>query len=288
MKIFCKDTKKIEITHKIIARYIKYFLYLCTKKNSHMLNILITNDDSIHAKGLRSLIAIARPFGNVTVVAPDQPMSGMGHAITTNRPLRLRLLKEETNYREYSCSGTPVDCVKMGLHVVFKGQKVDLILSGINHGSNASSNVLYSGTMGAAIEGSMEGVKSIGFSLLDYDHDADFSQGAGFISEIIAKIIEMPILKGVTLNVNIPNAPKGDIKGIKVCTQADAYWKEDYIARKDPWSGDYYWLTGEFVNGELVEGTDIHALEQNYVSVVPVQHDLTAFDVLDKLTHWSK
>jgi 5'-nucleotidase len=253
-----------------------------------MLNILITNDDGIRAKGLRSLIEIARPFGNVTVVAPEQPMSGMGHAITVNVPLRLRLLKSEENYREYSCSGTPVDCVKMGLKMAMANQKADLLISGINHGSNASSNVIYSGTMGAAIEGSMEGIKSIGFSLLDYSQDADFSQSADFVREIIASMLETPLPKGVSLNVNIPKIKKEDIKGVKICTQADAYWEEDYILRKDPWGGDYYWLTGEFKCENIAEGTDIHALKQNYISVVPVQYDLTAHGMLEKLTHLSK
>ncbi|MCL2682200.1 MAG: 5'/3'-nucleotidase SurE [Bacteroidales bacterium] len=250
-----------------------------------MLNILITNDDGIHAKGLRTLIEIARPFGNITVVAPNDPMSGMGHAITVNRPLRLTLLKEEVSYREYVCSGTPVDCVKMGLKIALENQKIDLLISGINHGSNASSNVIYSGTMGAAIEGSMEGVKSVGFSLLDYHHDADFLQSADFIRKIIADIIETPIPKGISLNVNIPKAKKEDIKGIKVCTQANAYWEEDYIARKDPWNGDYYWLTGEFIAKDVAHNSDIHALEENYISIVPIQYDLTALSVIEKLNH---
>jgi 5'-nucleotidase len=250
-----------------------------------MINILITNDDGIRAKGLRTLIEIARPFGNITVVAPQDPMSGMGHAITVSRPLRLSLLRKEQKYQEYVCVGTPVDCVKMGLKVVLENQKVDLLLSGINHGSNASSNVIYSGTMGAAIEGSMEGIKSVGFSLLDYDHDADFTQSADFIQKIIADVIETRIPKGISLNVNIPIAKKEDIKGIKMCTQADAYWVEEYIARKDPWNGDYYWLAGEFVSGEVAPDSDIHALNQNYISIVPVQYDLTAFDVIEKLKH---
>ena len=250
-----------------------------------MLNILITNDDGIRAKGLRTLINIARPFGHVTVVAPNDPMSGMGHAITVNRPLRLNLLKKEENYQEYVCSGTPVDCVKMGLKVVLENQKVDLLISGINHGSNASSNVIYSGTMGAAIEGAMEGIKSVGFSLLDYHHDADFSQVTDYIRDIIAKIIETPVPKGIALNVNIPKIKKEDIKGVKVCTQADAYWEEDYISRKDPWNGDYYWLTGEFIDRDIAPDSDIHALKENYISIVPIQYDLTAHSVIENLKH---
>ena len=252
-----------------------------------MLNILITNDDGIHAKGLRTLIEIARPFGNITVVAPQDPMSGMGHAITVSRPLRLMLRKKEENYQEYVCVGTPVDCVKLGLKVVLESQKVDLILSGINHGSNASTNVVYSGTMGAAIEGAMEGIKSVGFSLLDYYQDADFMQAADFIRKIIANVIETQLPKGICLNVNIPKVKKEEIKGIKMCTQADAYWVEEYIARKDPWNGDYYWLAGEFVDGTVCPDTDIHALNENYISIVPVQYDLTAFDMIEKLKHFN-
>lgn len=250
-----------------------------------MLNILITNDDGIRAKGLRTLIEIARPFGNITVVAPQDPMSGMGHAITVNRPLRLNLLHKEENYQEYVCVGTPVDCVKMGLKVVLENQHADLILSGINHGSNASSNVIYSGTMGAAIEGAMEGIKSVGFSLLDYDLDADFSQCTDFIRKIIADIIETPVPKGIALNVNIPKVKKEDIKGIKICNQADAYWSEKYMVRTDPWGVDYYWLTGEFKDANISPESDIYALRNNYISIVPVQYDLTAFDVIDKLKH---
>jgi 5'-nucleotidase len=250
-----------------------------------MLNILITNDDGIRAKGLRTLIEIARPFGNITVVAPQDPMSGMGHAITVSRPLRLNLLKKEENYQEYVCVGTPVDCVKIGLKVVLENQKVDLVISGINHGSNASSNVIYSGTMGAAIEASMEGIKSVGFSLLDYHPDADFMQAADFIRKIIVNVIETQVPKGVSLNVNIPKVKKEEIKGVKMCKQADAYWVEEYITRKDPWNTDYYWLAGEFVDKNIAPDTDIHALRENYISIVPVQYDLTAFDVIDKLKH---
>jgi len=252
-----------------------------------MLNILITNDDGIRAKGLRTLIEIARPFGNITVVAPQDPMSGMGHAITVNRPLRMNLLKKEENYQEYVCVGTPVDCVKMGLRVVLENQSVDLILSGINHGSNASTNVIYSGTMGAAIEGAMEGKKSVGFSLLDYHPDADFSQASDFIRKIIADVIETPIPRGVALNVNIPKIKKEDIKGIKMCTQADAYWIEEYIPRKDPWGGDYYWLAGDFLGENVGQDSDIQALKENYISIVPVQYDLTAFDAIEKLKHFN-
>jgi 5'-nucleotidase len=255
------------------------------KTEKHMLNILITNDDGIRAKGLRTLIEIVRPFGNITVVAPNDPMSGMGHAITVSRPLRLTLLKKEDGYQEYVCSGTPVDCVKMGLRIPLENQKIDLVLSGINHGSNASTNVIYSGTMGAAIEAAMEGVKSVGFSLLDYHHDADFSQAADFIRKIIADVIETQVPIGISLNVNIPKVKKEEIKGIKMCTQAEAYWEEEYIARKDPWNGDYYWLSGEFVDKNIMPGSDIHALRNNYISIVPVQYDLTAFGVIDKLKH---
>lgn len=250
-----------------------------------MMKILIANDDGIQAKGIRTLIDILKPLGDVTVVAPDSPQSGMGHAITVNRPLRLRKIVQEKNYQEFSCNGTPVDCVKLGMKVVMEGQRPDLVVSGINHGSNASSNVIYSGTMGAAIEAAMEGIPSIGFSLLDYAADANFEEGRRFILEIVQRVIKTPPPPHVCLNVNIPNVAKEEIKGIQVCRQAQAYWREEYISRKDPWNGDYYWLSGEFETGALEEGTDLYALSHNYLSVVPIQYDLTDFKAINSLSY---
>lgn len=245
--------------------------------------ILVTNDDGISAPGLIHLTAIASRFGRVVVVAPDKPQSGMGHAITINSTLRLH----ETNYHnaelEYACTGTPVDCVKMAVNHLLK-QKPDLVLSGINHGSNSSINVIYSGTMSAAVEGALEGAKSIGFSLCDYSLQADFSQATAFLEQIIEHALNNPLPKGVCLNVNIPKLQSNQIKGIKIVRQANAIWYERFDERQDPYGRNYYWLTGEFINHENeATDTDEWALSNNYISVVPVHTDLTAHFALQQL-----
>ena len=243
--------------------------------------ILITNDDGVYAPGIKFLAKIAAQFGKVAVVAPDKPQSGMGHAITINSTLRI----EKTNYHhapiEYSCSGTPVDCVKMAVNNILQ-QKPDLILSGINHGSNSSINVIYSGTMSAAVEGALEGAPSIGFSLCDYSIEADFNQAEKFIKQIISNSLKNKMPKGVCLNVNIPRLKTEDIKGIKIVRQANANWVERFDERKDPSGRNYYWLTGEFVNFEPeAEDTDEWALKNGYISVVPTQADMTAHKFLN-------
>ena len=245
--------------------------------------ILVTNDDGIFAPGITHLAKLAKKFGRVVVVAPDKPQSGMGHAITINSTLRL----QKTNYHgvemEFSCSGTPVDCVKMAVNHILK-KRPDLVLSGINHGSNSSINVIYSGTMSAAIEGALEGTPSIGFSLCDYAMEADFAQSEKFVSSIIAQALKNSIPKGVCLNVNIPKLREGDFKGIKVVRQARANWVERFEERKDPYGRNYYWLTGEFVNFEPEStDTDEWALANGYLSVVPTQADLTAHQLLNDL-----
>jgi 5'-nucleotidase len=238
--------------------------------------ILVTNDDGVYAPGIKFLAEVASGFGKVVVVAPDKPQSGMGHAITINSTLRI----EKTNYHhlpvEYSCSGTPVDCVKMAINNILK-QKPDLVLSGINHGSNSSINVIYSGTMSAAVEGALEGASSIGFSLCDYSIEADFTQAGKFIKQIISNSLKNKMPQGVCLNVNIPKLKTEDIKGIKIGRQAKANWIERFDERKDPSGKNYYWLTGEFVNFEpAATDTDEWALANGYISVVPIQADMTA------------
>lgn len=245
--------------------------------------ILITNDDGVFAPGIRFLSQVASKYGEIVVVAPDKPQSGMGHAITINATLRL----QKTNYHhasiEMACSGTPVDCVKMAVNHVLK-RRPDLVLSGINHGSNSSINVIYSGTMSAAIEGALEGSRSIGFSLCDYSSDADFSQSEVFVSSLIEKALHNSMPKGVCLNVNIPKLKAHEMKGIKVVRQAKAQWIERFEERKDPYGRDYYWLTGEFVNFEPEStDTDEWALANGYVSVVPTMVDLTAHSTLSEL-----
>jgi 5'-nucleotidase len=238
--------------------------------------ILVTNDDGVFAPGIKHLVTIAKQYGDVIVVAPDKPQSGMGHAITINSTLHIQKTHYHQVEREYSCSGTPVDCVKMAVNHLLT-EKPDLVLSGINHGSNSSINVIYSGTMSAAIEGALEGCTSIGFSLCDYSIEADFTQATSFIERIIEYGLKNPLPQGTCFNVNIPKLPKEMISGIKVVRQAKANWVEKFDERQDPYGRSYFWLTGEFVNFESeANDTDEFALKNNYVSVVPTQVDLTA------------
>jgi 5'-nucleotidase len=247
--------------------------------------ILITNDDGVFAPGIRKLIEIARKIGKVIVVAPDSPMSGMSHAITVKSPLRLKKIAEENNYAEYSCNGTPVDAMKLGEKIVVN-EKPDIVLSGINHGSNASVNIVYSGTMAAAMEANIDGIPAIGFSLLDYSHEADFSGVEDVVRTIILHVLDNGLPEGVCLNVNIPAVKKEEIKGIKVCRQSKGRWEEEFDARKDPHNRDYYWLTGYFKNGDTDKDTDSWALANNYVSVVPVHFDLTAHKAIASIKKW--
>lgn len=244
--------------------------------------IFVTNDDGIKAPGIRKLIEFVKPLGSVMVVAPDKVQSGTGHAITVNVPLRMETIVKEEGYEEYSCNGTPVDCVKLGMKMILKGRP-DLLVSGINHGSNASINIIYSGTMAAVFEGAMAGVPSIGFSLLNFMPDADFEGCSKYVRKLAAKVLEDGLPKGICLNVNIPDLPESEIRGIKVCKQSDGSWQEDFDERTDPGGRKYYWLRGMFVRAEDGEDTDEWALEHHYVSVVPVHFDFTAFDAINKL-----
>lgn len=241
--------------------------------------ILVVNDDGITAPGIRALVEAVSNLGEVVVVAPDSPQSGMGHAITINNPLRLKKSNIFGDILAYECSGTPADCVKLGVDKVLHRQP-DLCVSGINHGSNSSINIIYSGTMSAAMEASLEGIPSVGFSLCDYAHDADFSTAALFANHIASLILKFGLPKYALLNVNIPKGAAQDIKGMKICRQAEAKWEEEYDERTDPMGRKYYWLTGKFVNHDHGQDTDEWALANNYVSVVPVHHDLTAHHVI--------
>ena len=249
--------------------------------------ILVTNDDGINAPGIRTLISIMKDIGDIVVVAPDSPQSGMGHAITINSTLHSsRITPKDSEITEYSCSGTPADCVKLAINELMP-RKPDLCVSGINHGSNSSINVIYSGTMSAAIEAGIEGVPAIGFSLLDYRWNADFEQSKNFINMITLNALNNGIPKGVVLNVNIPSVRKSDIKGVKICRQAMAYWIEEFDKRKNPLGQEYYWLTGKFINEDLGEDTDEWALNNNFISIVPVKFDLTAHHAIKGLNQWN-
>ena len=248
--------------------------------------ILVTNDDGINAPGIRTLISVIKDIGDVIVVAPDSPQSGMGHAITINSTLHSsRITPKNSEIIEYSCSGTPADCVKLAINELMP-RKPDLCVSGINHGSNSSINVIYSGTMSAAIEAGIEGVPAVGFSLLDYSWNADFSQSKDLIRKITLNALNNGIPKGVVLNVNIPAVKKSDIKGVKICRQAKAYWVEEFDKRKNPLGQEYYWLTGKFVTKDQGEDTDEWALKNNYISIVPVEFDLTAHHAIQGLNEW--
>jgi len=249
--------------------------------------ILVTNDDGVTAPGIRALIEVMNTIGDVIVVAPDAPQSAMGHAITINDTLYCNLLKvkEGEPQTEYSCSGTPVDCVKLAVNEILK-RKPDLCVSGVNHGSNSSINVIYSGTMSAAVEAGTIGIPSIGFSLLDYSMDADFEPSKKYIKMMVEECLKNGLPKGVVLNVNIPKLPESKIKGIKVCRQANAHWQETFDKRTNPLGRDYYWLTGEFINNDKGEDTDEWALANGYVSVVPVQFDLTAHHAINEINTW--
>jgi len=238
--------------------------------------ILITNDDGVTAPGILNLVEAVKDFGKIIVVAPDKPQSGMGHAITIGQPLRLHKLHIIDNVETWSCTGTPVDCVKLAVDKILH-RKPDLCLSGINHGANHSINVIYSGTMSAAVEAAIESIPSVGFSLLDYRIDADFTGARKFVRIIVEKMLNTKLDKHTVLNVNIPSVAPELLKGFKICKQAYAKYVEDFVERKDPHGRHYYWLTGEFVNFDKAKDTDVWALDNNYVSVVPVQFDLTNY-----------
>jgi 5'-nucleotidase len=241
--------------------------------------ILVTNDDGVLAPGLRHLIEIMNEFGEVWVVAPDSPQSGKGHAITINTTIGCQELQLAGPQRDFSCSGTPVDCVKFALDKLLP-RRPSLCVSGINHGSNSAINVIYSGTMSAAVEAGVEGIPAIGFSLGDYAQDADFTQTAPFVRQLVRQNLAQPMPNGVVLNVNFPINSGLPLKGLKVCRQAKAKWDEEFDERISPYGKTYYWLTGQFVNQDPGEDTDEYALANGFVSVVPVQFDLTAYQHL--------
>jgi 5'-nucleotidase len=250
--------------------------------------ILVTNDDGITAPGIRTLIKAVLPLGEVVVVAPDAPQSGMGHAITVNDTLYCDPIKVDDSLEisEFSCSGTPADCVKIAVNEVLH-RKPDLLVSGVNHGSNASINVIYSGTMSAAVEAGTMGIPAIGFSLLDFSYNADFSHTIDPIRHLTRQCLEHGMPQGVVLNVNFPKVDNGPFKGIKICRQANAQWVEQFDKRKSPWGRTYYWLSGEFVNLDQGQDTDQWALDNGYISVVPVQYDLTAHYAIPLINQWN-
>lgn len=248
--------------------------------------IVVSNDDGITAIGINHLVQVARKFGEVIVVAPNKPQSGMGHAITIGETLRLdpsHLWDDQDNVTAYECSGTPADCVKMAKNYVLHDATPDLVISGINHGSNTSISVLYSGTMSAAIEGALEGIPAIGFSVCDWSHEADMTHTLEYVEEIVAKVLKNGLKEGVALNVNIPAKADGPIKGVKVCRQANARWMERFDCRTDPNGRRYFWMGGDFVNDDPLSDGDETAVQDGYITVVPCKFDMTDYDYLKDL-----
>jgi 5'-nucleotidase len=254
------------------------------KENTTLPTILITNDDGITAPGISNLIEAVRDLGHLVVVAPDKPQSGMGHAITIGHPLRMNQVQLFAGIESWQVSGTPVDCVKLAVDKLLH-RKPDLCLSGINHGANHSINVIYSGTMSAAMEAAIEGIPSVGFSLMNYSMEADFTAARKVVKTVVEKLIARQNKPHFLLNVNIPNVDSELIRGLKVCRQAYAKYREDFDERRDPHGRKYYWLTGEFVNMDEGSDTDVWALENNYVSIVPVAIDFTNYQLKKELEH---
>lgn len=247
--------------------------------------ILVVNDDGITAPGIKVLLEEMKKIGNVVVVAPDAPQSGMGHAISISKPLRLDKVDLYEGVEMYKCSGTPVDCVKLAVDRIFRDKKPDLCVSGVNHGLNYSINVLYSGTMSAAVEGAIEGIPSVGFSLDDFSHNADFSHVKPYLSSIAQQVLANGLPKGTLLNVNFPHVEK-EIKGIKICRQANGNWVEEFEHRVDPYKREYFWMTGRYEWVDRGEDTDVYAINNGYVSIVPTQYDMTAHHAIQELNSW--
>lgn len=248
--------------------------------------ILVINDDGITSKGIKALVEAVKDLGDIHVVAPDSPQSGMGHAVTIGDILKISHHDFSIDVvSAHSTSGTPVDCVKLAIYKILD-KKPDLLISGINHGSNSSINVIYSGTMSAAVEGAIESIPSIGFSLLDHHPDADFSMSKKVARDISQEVLEKGLPKGVCLNVNIPKVDEKDFKGIKVCRQSAGYWKNDFEEKVAPNKETYFWLKGEFTNPDKGEDTDEFALSNGFASVVPTQFDLTAHHFISDLNTW--
>jgi 5'-nucleotidase len=247
--------------------------------------ILVSNDDGITAPGIQNLVAAIKHLGEVVIVAPDSPQSAMGHAVTISKPLRLDKTNLYGDIEAWQCSGTPADCVKLAVDKVLH-RKPDLLVSGINHGSNSSINVLYSGTMSAAMEGAIEGIPAVGFSLCNFAYDADFSYAKKIAGMVARQILTNGLPTATLLNVNIPNLKEDAILGIKICRQANAKWQEEFTERLDPNGRKYFWLTGQFINNDNGEDTDEWALANGYVSIVPVHFDLTAHHAIPTLNTW--
>lgn len=249
--------------------------------------LLITNDDGVGAKGIKTLYTIAQEFGDVVVMAPERNASAQSLSLTTTRPLRSRDVEIREGLSVHCCDGTPVDCIKLATEY-FCPRRPDLVLSGINHGSNSTINVIYSGTMGAAIEATSLGINAIGFSLLSHNPEADFTPSIPYVRHIISLALEHGLPPAVALNVNIPKLAADEIKGIKICRQAKASWTDSFERRIDPIGRPYYWLTGKFNCNDPSPDSDEQALRDGYVSVVPIHHDYTCIDAIPQIQYLAR
>lgn len=248
--------------------------------------ILVTNDDGITSPGIKALVEVAKDFGNVCVIAPDKPQSGMGHAITVHSGIMVIQQDFTGTKAAFSCTGTPADCVKLGKYHLLH-EKPDICLSGINHGSNVSLNVIYSGTMSAALEGALEGIPSIGISLCSNNKDIELEASKKVTNILLETFLINKPDNNLCLNVNVPDVPFGEIKGIRFCRQGRGNWKEFYEEHKDKNGEEFLWLTGKFENFEKGKtDTDLWALSHNYVSIVPIHADMTNYDELGKVSRW--
>jgi 5'-nucleotidase len=248
--------------------------------------ILVTNDDGVLAPGIRLLADEMKAFGRVLVVAPDKPQSAMGHAITIHNFLRMERVAQQPGVEAWACSGTPVDCVKLAIYKLLDGKRPDLLVSGVNHGANISINVLYSGTMSAAVEGAMEGIPSIGFSLMEHGHEAPMEHVRPVVRSVVSNVLQHGLASATCLNVNVPGEKQGALKGVRVCRQARANWEDEFETRTDPTGKEYHWLRGEFRSQDLGEDTDVWAVRNGFASLVPVQFDMTAHHAIAELNTW--
>lgn len=241
--------------------------------------ILISNDDGVSTKGLHHLVDCVKEMGDVIVVAPDAPRSGQSSAITVGAPLKVMRHSDYEGAKIYSVNGTPVDCIKLAMHVIVP-RRPDIVLSGINHGSNSGNSIIYSGTMGAVLEASMLKIPSIGYSLLHHSLQADFSETTPFIKAITRKVLDGGLPPEVCLNVNFPAKVK--IRGLKVVEAARGHWTEEYKDYEDPSGNPFYMLTGKYVPDNPEDSnTDVYWLDRDYATVVPARADQTAFDAID-------
>ncbi|MDP1677376.1 MAG: 5'/3'-nucleotidase SurE [Bacteroidota bacterium] len=250
------------------------------------LSILVSNDDGIFSDGLGTLVKELQTIANVTIVAPDSQQSAIGHAITMHRPLRVQEVSKEGKFFGYAVDGTPADCVKLAIRHLMK-YKPDLVISGINHGSNTAVSVIYSGTVSAATEGTILGIPSFAMSLTTFEPNADFSYAAKFARNLALNVIEHGLPNGTLLNVNVPPVPESEIRGVVVTRQGKSIWNDEFEARRDPGNKQYFWLKGELVELDDEEDIDQRAILNNKVSVTPIQFDLTNYEMIKTLQSWN-